>query len=382
MGADPGFAGWVLASLPSGVVAVDAEGGVVALNAEARRMLGCPAGPVDAALGRSCRDVLAAQPAVARLLLETLERGEPLSRAELVLEDDGGRSTSTIGFTAAPVRDPEGRCCGAVIFFRDLTPYERRNEQERLRERLAALGQMAAGMAHEIRNPLAGMEVLAGLLKRRLEDRPDDRALVDELTGELRRVAQTVTASLEFVRPAAPACEPVDPVELLEESLAVARSRVPFAGTVERKYDESLPPLRADAEQLRGAVTNLVVNALEAMEAAGEGPHRLGLGLRAEERLDEGTPLRVGADGAAPRAKGPRREVVIEVSDTGPGVSPELRERIFYPFFTTKERGSGVGLANAGKVAASLGGSIDLDGGGGGGACFRLRVPLSGGGPA
>jgi nitrogen-specific signal transduction histidine kinase len=127
---------------------------------------------------------------------------------------------------------------------------------------------MAADLAHEIRNPLAGMEVIAGLLKRRLSDRPEEQALVDEIIGELRSVAETVTASLEFVRPIALQRGPLDPVALVEAAIATARSRVRFEGAIERAFGSDLPEITADSDQLRSVVPNLIVNAFEAMGAA------------------------------------------------------------------------------------------------------------------
>jgi signal transduction histidine kinase len=372
------FEGWILGSLTSGIVAIDRAGCLVTLNAGAQRILGCPPGEPEAALGRDCREVLRSQPAVARLLIDTLDGRAPLSRAELVLEGDARRLASTIGFTLAPVRDGEGRVRGAAILFRDLTPFERGDEQERLRERLAALGQMAAGMAHEIRNPLASMEVLAGLLKRRLEERPEELALLGQLRSELRTVADSISASLEFVRPASLARRPVDARELVEQALQIATERVPFAGEIERRFAPDLPALHVDPELLRGVVTNLILNALEAMNAQ-QRPARLLICM--QSRLADPAPraVRVGADGlAAAPATAAVREVSIAVSDTGPGVPEELRERIFYPFFTTKERGSGVGLALAQKFVASHGGVLELDSVRGVGATFRVRLPVSG----
>jgi nitrogen-specific signal transduction histidine kinase len=363
-----GFHTRVLESMSSGIVGIDARGRVAAWNRGAQRILGCPEGLPESALGRDCREVLAAQPGVARLLLETLERQSPLSRAELVLAGSAGRA-GTIGFTLCPVRDADGAPCGAAMIFRDLAPIERRDEQERLRERLAALGQMAAGMAHEIRNPLAGMEVLAGLLRRRLSDRPEEQALLGELLGELRAVARTLAASLEFVRPAVPARASVDPVALLEEALAQALALVPFAGAVERDYAAAGLELLADAEQLRTALVNLLQNALEAMAELPPPAGRLRLALRRREAEREEGGL------AAPA------ELEIRIRDDGPGVPAELREKVFYPFFTTKRKGSGVGLATAQKIVAAHGGHLELESGGGTGpgASFRIRLPAAGG---
>lgn len=371
------FAEWILGSLTSGIVAIDRDGCLVTLNAGAQRILGCSGGEATAALGRDCREVLRAQPTVARLLLDALDGRSPLSRAELVLEGGAGQFAKSIGFTLAPVRDGDGCVSGAAMLFRDLTPFERGDEQERLRERLAALGEMAAGMAHEIRNPLASMEVLAGLLKRRLEGRPEEFGLLVQLMGELRSVADLVSASLEFVRPVALVRCRVDLRDIVEESLRMATKRVPFAGTIERRYASDLPELLADPELLRGVVINLIVNAFEAM-AGQQRPSRLELCIRSRASEPATRPVRVGADGrSTAQDLRPRHEVVISVTDAGPGIPDELREKIFYPFFTSKERGSGVGLALAQKVVASHGGALELESVCGVGATFHVRLPVA-----
>jgi signal transduction histidine kinase len=356
---DPDFASWMIGSMRSGLVAIDADGVVVGLSPDAGRILGCPEGPLETLLGRPCQEVLAAQPAVLARLGEALDGRDRPSRAELVLESADGRAARTIGFTLFCVRDPSGAVRGAAMVFRDLTPFERMDEQDRLRDRLAALGQMAAGLAHAIRNPLASMEVLAGLLKRQLGEHPEERSLVEELMGELRALAGTVTASLEFVRPVSISRVRCDPKALLEESLDLARARIRFAGAIRREYADPLPRLVADADELRAALTDLLVNALEAMteDGSGEG-HRLALRLEVED------------------AGGERRELGIRISDSGPGIPEELRERIFYPFFTTKGRGTGVGLANAQKVILSHGGSIEVKSGAGAGCALCVRLPV------
>jgi signal transduction histidine kinase len=356
---DPNFASWMIGSMRSGLVAIDADEGVVGLSSEAQRILGCPEGPLERLLGRPCREVLAAQPEVLARICGALDGRDRPSRAELVLDPVNGRPPRTIGFTLLSVRDPAGAVRGAAMVFRDLTPFERMDEQDRLRDRLAALGQMAAGLAHAIRNPLASMEVQAGLLKRQLGDRPEERSLVEDLMGELRSLAGTVNASLEFVRPVSISRASCDPQGILEQSLRLARSRVAFAGAIQREYADSLPPLVADADELRAALTDLLVNALEAMAESGSNRgQRLVLHLETDGPADE------------------VRELRIRISDSGPGIPAELRERIFYPFFTTKSRGSGVGLANAQKVVLSHGGSIEVESGPEAGSTFCVRLPL------
>ncbi|HXV35778.1 MAG TPA: ATP-binding protein [Myxococcota bacterium] len=371
------IAGWILNSMSSGVVAIDSRGHVAMLNPGAQRILGCPAGAPSDALGIHCSEVLRAQPAIARLLLETLGARDALSRAELVLEGAAGRDESTIGFTLTPVRDPAGEVRAAAILFRDLTPLERIDERERLHERFAALGQMAAGLAHEIRNPLAGMEIVAGLLMRRLAERDEECALVAQLQGEIRSLARSVEACLEFVRPLSPERGPVDAVALVEQALEIALARASFGGSIERAFADEIPQPSADVDQLRAVITNLILNALEAMDAQGpQAEKRLGLEIAVASRAALGRRVALGSDGELGAAARPRRELVIRVSDSGPGIPSELREKIFYPFFTTKQRGSGVGLAIAQKIVAAHGGSLELEPATESGCSFRVRLPL------
>jgi nitrogen-specific signal transduction histidine kinase len=356
------FDAWIVASMGSGVLGVDASGAVAAMNAGARRILGCPSDPSETVLGRPCREVLATQPQVARLLLDALRRPHALSRAELLLEAAGLGPSVAIGFTLSPVRDPSGAPSGAAMIFRDLAPIERHDERERLRDRLAALGQMAAGLAHEIRNPLASLEVAVGLLRRRLEGEPRVLSLLDEMQADLRGLAATVSASLDHVRPLAPDRKALAAAPLLEEALATALARIPFAGRIDREYAHEAPLLVGDADQLRSALAELIVNAFEAM-AGRAGAMRLTLGVRV-------------SPASASQGDGDRSsEVALLVSDTGPGIAPDLREKVFYPFFTTRPRGSGLGLPSAQKIAAAHGGGIDIESRPG--ACsVGIRLPV------
>jgi signal transduction histidine kinase len=239
---------------------------------------------------------------------------------------------------------------------------------------------MAAGLAHELRNPLAGMELMAGLLKRRLPEDGEEHARVLDLLAQLRVVARSLDETLEFVRHVAPAPHPIDPAQLLDLAADRACARVPFSGKIERRYAPQAPPALGDSEQLLVVLTDLVLNALEAMvECSGAAVPQLVLGIDVERRPGPQAPIRVqGPSLPAGPDERVRCEVVLSVADSGPGVPAELRDRIFYPFFTTKDAGSGVGLAKAQKIVTSHGGSIELDAGLGSGATFRVRLPASG----
>ena len=344
------YSDWLLGSLRTGLLAVDAAGRLVRLSPEVARVL--ELGEVAAHLGRPAAEVLAAHASLVALLHEALKGHELPPRAELELVLAGGRERRPIGFTLVPVREAGGALRGAALLFRDLTPFERQDEQARLRERLAALGQMAAGLAHEIRNPLASIQVLLELLKRSLAG-PEDVELVDEILSELETLTRIVNGSLEFVRPHAAMRAPVEMDALVHEAVRRARARVPFDGLIEIAVEPGLAP-SLDALQLERVLVNLIANAFEAMrDHPRPGGHRLG--------VVAGT-----ADG----------ELRLSVADSGPGVPPENRERIFYPFFTTREQGTGVGLAEVHKAVASHGGSVEVRDRVGGGAVFVIHLPL------
>jgi signal transduction histidine kinase len=313
---------------------------VAAISAEAARLLG-----VEARLGAPAAEALAAQPEVLAQL-EAVRLGRAAPRAELMLRGPGGE-THTIGYATLPVVPG-----GAAILFRDLTPIEQQSEQERLTARLAALGQMAAGLAHEIRNPLASIELLAGLVAREPDASAAQKDLASEISREVQAIEATVEACLAWVKPGPAQRAPLDVAALVDEALRRALARVPFAGEVVRALDARASGA-GDAALLRAAFENVIVNALQAMAGHARASHRLMLRIE---------PLAGGG-------------FALSVDDTGPGVSPELRERIFFPFFTTRAQGSGIGLAWVQKAVAAHGGSVSVSDSNGGGARFVLHVP-------
>lgn len=368
------FASQLVDSLSSGVVGIDACATVQLFNGGARRLLAGALGAPEQVLGRPVSEVLATQPQLVTLLISALDGRSPVSRAEISLAGPTGPYTA--GFTLNAVRDAQGAVTGSVLLLRDLTPFEQSDERQRLQERLAALGQMAAGMAHEIRNPLAGMEVIAGLLRRRLSG--EDHELAAELSEQIRSVADIVSASLDFVRPVEPRRDLLDVVGLVEASLrrGVARSSIPL--TVERDIASPLPLVRGDEPLLVTALANLVANACEVMSAGDQqqGAH-LVIRVRAQRALHSAPWEQLSSHPSEPalRRLCAAPEVVISVEDSGPGIAESDRERVFYPFYTTKQNGSGIGLAQAQKISMAHGGCITVDGGAGRGAVFHVHLP-------
>src|SRR5258705_8944933 len=172
----------LFASLRCGCISIDREGRITSINALARKILELK----DPDLGMSCSEALKDHPKLASIFMESFRMKNQPNRAEMDLRLRDGRKR-TIGFSMPLIRDDAGQVLGAALLFRDLTQIEHRQEQEQLKERLAALGQMAAGMAHEIRNPLGGIEVTASLLRRRLATRPEELSLVVRVVSEGKR---------------------------------------------------------------------------------------------------------------------------------------------------------------------------------------------------
>jgi len=344
-----------------GVMTVDREGRITTLNDHALAILDLSG---EGAVGRTCEDVLAHCPRLAQVLIESFEMSAPPSRAEMEIRtrDQRGR---IIGFSISKIGDDDGTVAGAALFFKDLTKVEEQEERERLRDRLAALGEMAAQMAHEIRNPLTSIGVSASLLRRRLAAKGEPVDLLEKIGVELERIEGTIAHCLEYARPLSPGSVPTDPAVLLDEAIALARLRRGSDGVViERCYPDDLLVIACDRALILESLVNILVNAYEALGGRGT--------------------ITVAAESTSPRTAGDAapgsadRQLVVRITDSGPGVPPELIDRIFYPFFTTKTSGSGIGLASARKAVESHGGWLDVESEPGKGTTFTMKLPVAG----
>ena len=349
----------MVTSLRNAVVAVTTDGRLAVMNDEAYRALGIKPQPDD--IGNGYDEVLRSRPDVIRLLHDAFELSTLPNRAEMRIKATG----KVIGYTLCQIADQRGRISGAALLFKDLTRVEQIEERERLRDRLAALGEMAAAIAHEVKNPLAGIEVLAGLLKRRIPDVPDAQGLLNDIIHEAKMANAIVIEVLEFVRPIRLQRESVAVPRVINEALYMAESLVTRGEVVvSTRLPNALPEIDGDAQQLRQLFTNLITNAFEALGGNGS------IAITATHR--PGDPDPVAGDGA-PVGLG---SIEIQIIDDGPGVPSEIRDRIFSPFFTTKPRGSGLGLAIVRKIVDAHDGRIDLRVGTHGGTQFRILLPV------
>jgi signal transduction histidine kinase len=232
---------------------------------------------------------------------------------------------------------------------------EQAQEEARRSERLAALGQLTAGLAHEIRNPLAVIKGSAETLTRRLQSAdPLTTELAGYISSEVNRLNTVVTRFLHFARPLKLEKRPTQIPPILERALKVAGERWPEAKVeVTQQYSENLPEMIVDPDLCEQAFVNLVLNAYEAMTESGG---RLTVRVAA-----------ANSDG--------RRGVEVGIEDTGPGIPPELHQQVFNPFFTTKKEGVGLGLSLVSKIVDDHRGWIKVSSEPGKGACFRVFLP-------
>jgi two-component system, NtrC family, sensor histidine kinase AtoS len=349
----------MVANMRNGVLAVDRSGALVLINDEACRIFRLPSDP--AYLGQAFTEVFRNYPEVVRVLTGAFELAALPNRVELRLKP----AEIVIGYTLSLVRDERNETIGAALFFKDLTHVEQMEERERLRDRLAALGEMAATMAHEIKNPLAGIEVMAGLLRRQVPD-PQAHVLVGDIISEAKMANAIVQEMLDFVRPVRLQLDRASIADALHSAVTMADGKVQRGAiAVDVSLPAQLPSIQGDKYQLTQVFGNLLINAYEALN--GEG--RVLVSARLVETRDEGALL---VDGYQPTAT-----VIIEVRDTGPGVSPDVADRMFNAFFTTKAQGSGLGLAVVRKIIDAHEGRIDVTSAPGQGTCFRVTLPVT-----
>jgi signal transduction histidine kinase len=357
---DDRFFRFIVSSMRNGVIAIHRDGTLALMNDEAYRIFTLTRHPED--VGRPFVEVFRERPDVARVLSGVFELTTLPNRAELRLKD----LDRVIGYTLSQVRDDQGGALGAVMFFKDLTLVEQQEERERLRDRLARLGEMAAGIAHELKNPLAGIEVMAGLLRRQVPDSVGAQSLLADILSEAKLANAIVVEMLEFVRPIRLQVEQTDVGEVLHQAVTLAESKAKRGDVgVTVKVEPGLPMIDGDHHQLCQVFTNLLTNAFEALNGHGE------IDVRASIEALHHDPAFV-AD-----AHPPTPALVVEIADDGPGVPGEMSDRIFDPFFTTKPQGSGLGLPIVRKIVDAHDGRIDLASELGRGTRFRVTLPVS-----
>src|SRR5215212_1830474 len=356
---DDRFFRYIVSSTRNGVIAFRRDGTLALMNDEAYRIFGITRGRND--VGRPFSEVLHDRPAIIRVLASAFELSHLPNRAELRLKD----LNRVIGYTLSHVKNDAGELIGAVMYFKDLTQVEQLEERERLRDRLASLGEMAAGIAHELKNPLAGIEVMAGLLRRQVPDSKDAQSLLADILSEAKLANAIVVEMLEFVRPVRLQVERTDIGDVLQQSVTMAESKATRGQvSVRTTVEVGLPMIESDHHQLAQVFTNLIANASEALDGKGH------ITIAASTTTIEADPAFAGVHPPTPA-------IVVDVVDDGPGISAEMIDRIFNPFFTTKVTGTGLGLAIVRKIVDAHDGRIDVSSTAAAGTRFRVTLPVT-----
>jgi signal transduction histidine kinase len=331
----------LVASLQSGLLLLDREGCVLATNAVGTALLGIGAFVPGTPISTLLRD----QPEMSGLLSAAVRRGGGLQRQECAIRV--GEATRILGLTLHPLRRDDGDPRGFLALFADLTEARQRAEENRLSESLAWLGELAGGVAHELRNSLATLRGYLTLIDRR----PAEGSIADYL-GEIRSEADHLQRVLEdFLSFARPGSARFQEVSLLPLLLRAAADPALDGFAVQVQGAEPGLRMKGDAQLLERTLRNLLHNAVQAEREAGRsGP----VAVRVQE----------GPDG-----------LEIAVEDRGPGVNPEIRERLFHPFVTGRAGGVGLGLALAQRIVVLHRGRIRLEERAGGGTRAVIFFP-------
>ena len=335
----------IVDGITAGLLVVDRSGRVEILNPAGRRMLDAP----PEAAGRDYRELLAAAAPLRNAIAECLTTGQPIVRRSVEIQGGPGRS-SHFGVTVSPLLTAGGG--GAICLFADLTNVFELEEQLRLKEALARVGELTAGIAHEFRNGLATIHGYSRLLA------PDAlpanyRPYVEGIRQEAEALGQVVTNFLNFARPETVSLAPVSLEALSRRASEELRHELPTGTTIQVTGEFGV--IQGDEVLLRQVFANLVRNAAEACEGAGTVPVII-------------------IDGSIDRTRNTCR---VSVADNGPGIPDAARDRVFQPFFTTRSRGTGLGLAIVQKIVVTHNGRVAIGTSGQGGARIDLTFPMN-----
>jgi PAS domain S-box-containing protein len=330
----------ILQCVTNGVVTFGPDDRVTVMNRAAAEMLGLDQA---VATGMSCREIFG-DAGVCRAIEETRDARRPSVRMEASLDRPSGRIW--LGYNTAVLADNAGGVLGVILSFSDLTEVKRLQEQVELRERLTALGEMSAGIAHELRNPMGVIAGYLNLLSKKAD--AGGQSIIQSIQGEISGMNRIIGDLLTFARPAALNRVRIRVRELIEGCVtAVLQAK---RGEAKVRAEVLLDDVEVVVDEglMKQAVCNLIQNAVEAMPGGGK---------------------------VTVTARNTGQECTITVGDTGVGIPKDRLKKVFLPFFTTKDDGVGMGLALVHKIVLSHGGRVEATSGEGKGTEFTVTLP-------
>ena len=345
------FAENVVESSPNCILVVNCDETIRTINEMTEDFFGLEKERVQ---GRAASEVFEAP--VTAIIREAIGGRIADSRELAIKRKQGDRAV--LGVSSSQLKSRDGTVLGAVLIARDLTEAKRSEEWMRRMDRLTSLGQLSAGIAHEIRNPLASINFNIQLLPKRLDLDEKSKKLIENSLVGVDRIKSLVKGMLDFSRPTPPLLKRDSIHHAIEESVSLLESQIKKHGIrVETEFERESPDIVFDSRQIQQVFVNLLLNAMEAMPTGGT----VKIGSRIE-------PAKGKSDGF----------LVIYVSDTGVGIPRKDLPKIFDPFFTTKSEGTGLGLSIAHKILEQHGALIDIRSREGAGTTFILRFPIDG----
>ena len=349
----------ILSNLDDGVVTVGPDGTIGFFN-EAAEVLTETSSAVT--VGHPLEQIFKREPWLLDLVKKTRPPRQKSARGEGDFVTRWGRKTP-VSVTASPLQDQQGRFLGTIMLLRDDKHRKVLEEDLKRTDRLALMGTLAAGLAHEIKNPLGGIKGAAQLLRRAAHGDSSVAEFTDIMIREVDRVNQLIEQLLDLSRPVDLELAPVNIHKILDQVLllegqSVAATEIQLL----KRFDPSLPPVRADRAQLTQVFLNLVKNAFQAMGRCGT--------LTVTTRLETDFHFR-------DRAQATNRFIWVDIADEGAGIREEHLPQIFSPFFSTKTNGTGLGLAICYRIIKEHGGTIRVESVEGKGSIFKVSLMVA-----
>ena len=337
------FTDMLISSLPVGLIATDSQGNIQICNQSAEEIIGVTEGNT---LGHSPETVLPAP--LAEMLQQSLLDSNTLQQKEIFFSDGTNWKRSLL-LAGLSVIDDEDRFAGNMVLIQDLSQIKELEEELRHNEKLAALGKMAAGVAHELRNPLSSIKGLAVLLRSRFNEDTSDQETADILVREVERLNRSIGELLDYARPHNLETMRISLVPVLKKAMSLIRVDAEAMGiAMKEDFAENLPLIEADQDKLNQVFLNLFLNSVQAMENGGI--------------LQVGTSVE-------------NNRVICTIEDTGCGVEPQYASKVFDPYFTTKNEGTGLGLAISAKIVEEHGGTIEFESIANKGTIVKVSLP-------
>ncbi len=333
----------IVRNLPVGMVVVSGDGKIRFINGVACSLLAVRPESGEGALARSV------------LPISLLDLRNSISRRKTVVEKElrlpgRGNTSVPVNVSTTDIVGEDGQYIGFMFILQDLSELRQLEIKIRQREKLAAIGDLAAGIAHEVRNPLSSIKGYVTYFGSLFAQDSENRKAAEITAEEVDRVNRVISELLEFAKPSDLNLVATDLRKLLEHTLRIVAQEASFAGvTITTQLDHNLPELMVDPDRITQVILNILINAIQAMGLGGQ------LSVITHQREEE---------------------VVVDISDTGHGISPEDQGNMFNPYFTTKKNGTGLGLAIVHKIVEDHGGSVHIQSTKGSGTQVSVSLPI------